>query len=118
MGFRFRKLFLRASTFNEHWVTYGYPEELDVFYTGSLILTETPANEGRSLVTFAERDRLLSSGFCWPSTLDLQAETPYAVYRAVGEGQIVAFTDDPNYRAMYPALQRFFINAVMFGPGF
>ncbi len=29
----------------------------------------------------------------------------------------MAFADDPNYRAMYPALQRLFINAVLFGPG-
>lgn len=110
--------FLRASTFGEHWVTYGYPEELDIFYTGNLILTPTPANEGRTLVKFAKQEELLSSGFCWPSTLELQAESPYAVYRSLGRGHIVAFTDDPNYRAMYPALQRFFINAVMFGPGF
>ena len=30
---------------------------------------------------------------------------------------VVAFTDDPNFRAMYPGLQRLFINAALFGPG-
>jgi transketolase N-terminal domain/subunit len=30
---------------------------------------------------------------------------------------LIAFTDDPNYRGMYPSLQRLFINAAMFGAG-
>ena len=44
-------------------------------------------------------------------------ETPYLLYEPLGTGHIVAFTDDPNYRAMYPATQRLFLNAVLFGPG-
>ena len=32
-------------------------------------------------------------------------------------GYIFAFTDDPNYRAMYPGVQRLFINAVLLGLG-
>ena len=50
-------------------------------------------------------------------TLELMAHTPYVVYQSSGDGHVIAFTDDPNYRAMYPALQRLFFNAVMFGPG-
>jgi hypothetical protein len=38
-------------------------------------------------------------------------------YQAKGSGHIIAFADDPNYRAMYPALQRLFVNSVLFGPG-
>lgn len=109
--------FFRASVFDRHWVTFGYRPALDVFYTGSLILSPTGETEGRSLVTFAREDQLLASGFCWPTSQKLLAETPYAVYRSIGDGHVVAFTDDPNFRAMYPALQRLFINAVMFGAG-
>jgi hypothetical protein len=110
-------VFLRASVFTEHWVTYGYGESLDVFYTGSLILKPLLPTAGRNLVTFADQDKLLTSGFCWPKTLELLAQTPYATYQSLGSGHIIAFTDDPNYRAMYPGLQRLFINAVLFGPG-
>ncbi len=109
--------FFRASVFDRHWVTFGYRPGLEVFYTGSLILSPTGETEGRSLVTFAKEDKLLASGFCWPTSQKLLAETPYAVYRSIGDGHVVAFTDDPNFRAMYPALQRLFINAVMFGAG-
>lgn len=110
-------VFLRASVFREHWATYGYGDDLDVFYTGNLILKPLSPTTGRNLVTFAPRDKLLSSGFCWPKTLELLAETPYVTYQSVGSGHVIAFTDDPNYRAMYPGVQRLFINAVLFGPG-
>lgn len=107
--------FFHASVFQKHWVTYGYRPELDVFYSGSLILSPTGETEGRSLVTFAAEDKLLTSGFCWPASQKLLAGTPYAVYRSMGEGHLIAFTDDPNFRAMYPALQRLFMNAALFG---
>ena len=108
--------FFRADVFQKHWVTFGSRRNFDAFYSGRLILSPTGETAGRSLVTFEQRDRLLTSGFCWPASLDLLAETPYVVYRRMGRGNIVAFTDDPNFRAMYPSLQRLFMNAVMFGP--
>ena len=109
--------FLSAGVFPEHWITFGTPERLDVFLEGNLILSPPPAAKGRSLVTFARKDALLSSGFCWPETLSLVAESSYLVYQPLGKGHVVAFTDDPNFRAMFPALKRLFINAVMFSPG-
>jgi hypothetical protein len=107
--------FFHADVFQKHWVTYNYRPHLDVFYTGRVILGPTSETAGRSLVTFGKREGLLSSGFCWPESMDLLAETPYVVYRSSGSGHIVAFVDDPNFRAMYPSLQRLFINAAMFG---
>lgn len=107
--------FLRANVFQQHWVTFGFEPQLDVFYTGRIVLSPTKETAGRSLVTFAKRDEILTSGFCWPKSLELLAETPYVVYRGEGQGHIIAFTDDPNFRAMYPSLQRLFINAAMFG---
>ena len=107
--------FFRANVFRKHWVTYGCEDQMDVFYSGSTILAPTTETGGRSLVTFAKKEKLLTSGFCWPTNLELMSETPFVFSRPVGRGNIVAFVDDPNFRAMYPALQRLFINAAMFG---
>lgn len=109
--------FFRAQVFQKHWVTFGYRPSTDVFYAGRLILAPTRETEGRSLVRFADQADLLTSGFCWPANLELLARTPYVVYRSMGRGHVIAFTDDPNFRAMYPSLQRLFINAAMFGAG-
>jgi hypothetical protein len=110
--------FLRSTVFREHWLTFGVPRHLDVFYRGNLILTPPEAAKGRSLVTFAAQHDLLTSGFCWPETLGVIAETPYLIHQPSGSGHVVAFTDDPNFRAMYPATQRLFVNAVLFGPSY
>jgi hypothetical protein len=109
--------FLKAGVFPEHWISFGTPERLDVFFEGNVILSPPPAGKGRSVVTFARKDAVLSSGFCWPETIALVAETPYLVYQPLGKGHVVGFADDPNFRAMFPALRRLFINAVMFSPG-
>ena len=67
-------------------------------------------------VRFAAGDDLLTSGFCWPETQQLIAGKTYLAYFSQGRGHVVAFAGDPNYRAMFPGLQRLFINACLFGP--
>jgi hypothetical protein len=108
--------FLRATVYQDHWVNFGLPEEVDLLMASSLVLTPLKANEGRNLVTFQAQEEPVS-GFCWPETLKLLGRTPYVVYQSVGEGHIVGFTDDPNYRAQSPVSSRLFQNAVFFGPG-
>jgi hypothetical protein len=110
-------VFLRAGVFDEHWITFGCSQTLDVFFNGDTIFTPPAPGKGRSLITFQDQDRVLVSGFCWPKTVELLAGSPYVIHQPLGEGHIIAFADDPNFRAMYPALQRLFLNAVMFGPG-
>jgi len=41
---------------------------------------------------------------------------PFLMHRALGKGHIVAFADDPTYRAFSPPLQKMFFNAVFYGP--
>ena len=108
--------FLRASVYDDHFVTFGSPGEIFPLTTTDLILTPLKPTDGRNLVSFAARD-LLVSGFCWPGTLDLMAGKPLVLYQFMGRGHVIAFADDPNFRAMTPTSQRFFLNAVFFGPG-
>jgi hypothetical protein len=108
--------FLRASVYDDHFITFGSPGEVYPLVTTGLILTPLKPTDGRNLVNFAARD-LLVSGFCWPQTLEMMSGKPLVLYQSSGRGHIVAFADDPNYRAMTPASQRFFLNAVFFGPG-
>ena len=108
--------FLRATVYDDHFVTFGSPAEVFPLINTDLILAPLKPTDGRNLVNFAARD-LLVSGFCWPQTLELMAGKPLVVYQSLGKGHVVAFADDPNYRAMTPTSQRFFLNAVFFGPG-
>jgi len=76
-----------------------------------------PALAGKNLVTFADAKGLVVSGYCWPETLALLPGRASVLYQSSGRGHLVAFADDPNYRAFSPPLQRFFFNAVFFGSG-
>jgi hypothetical protein len=109
--------YLRANVFSKHWLTFGCPEKLEVLFNGNLMFEPLDPTKGRSLVEFVDGKGLLTSGFCWPETLELAGGKTYLSYQSSGEGHIIAFADDPNYRAMYPNLQRLFINAAIFGPG-
>ena len=108
--------FLRATVYDDHFITFGSPAEVFPLINTDLILAPLKPTDGRNLVNFAARD-LLVSGFCWPQTLELLAGKPLVLYQSLGKGHVVAFADDPNYRAMTPTSQRFFLNAVFFGPG-
>jgi hypothetical protein len=108
--------FLRASVYDDHFVTFGSPAEVFPLINTDLILTPLKPTDGRNLVNFAPRD-LIVSGFCWPQTLELMAGKPLVVYQSLGKGHVVGFADDPNYRAMTPTSERFFLNTVFFGPG-
>jgi hypothetical protein len=108
--------FLRAAVYDDHFVTFGVPSEIMPMITTNLILAPLKPTDGRNLVSFASAD-LLASGFCWPQTLELMAGKPFVLYQSLGKGHIIAFADDPNYRAMTPTAQRLFLNAVFLGPG-
>lgn len=110
-------VFLQADTFAQHWLTFACSKTFGVFFRSNVIFAPLNPEKGRNVVTFAARDDLVLSGFCWPETEKLLPDTPYLMYRELGKGHVVGFADDPNYRAMFPSLQRLFINAVMFGPG-
>ncbi|WP_165245624.1 M14 family metallopeptidase [Paludisphaera soli] len=108
--------FFRADVYDDHFVTFGSPAEVYPLMNTDVVLTPLKPADGRNLVNLAARD-LLVSGFCWPQTLELMAGKPLVVYQSLGKGHVIGFADDPNYRAMTPTTQRFFLNAVFFGPG-
>jgi hypothetical protein len=109
--------FLHASVYDDHWITFGMNRTTDVLVNTNLVLSPLKPMDGRNLVTFAASDNLLRSGFCWPETLKQMAGKPFVLYQSLGDGHVVGFVDDPNFRAMCPEVQRLFLNAVLLGPG-
>ncbi|MBL8793410.1 MAG: hypothetical protein JNM56_05880, partial [Planctomycetia bacterium] len=105
--------FLKARVDDDHFVTWGLSKDTVLPYNGNRLFVPLKEHEGRNLVTFADKDALVS-GYCWPETLQLMSGKPYVMYRSLGRGHVVAFADDPTYRAFSPQLQRLFFNAVFF----
>ena len=46
----------------------------------------------------------------------VDAQRAYLVHQSHGRGQVVAFAEDPNYRAFCDGLNLLFMNGVFFGP--
>jgi hypothetical protein len=106
--------FLKASVDVDHFVTWGISKETVLPYNGNRLFAPLKEHEGKNLVTFTDAKDALVSGYCWPETLQLLPGRPYVMYQSMGRGHVIAFADDPTYRAFSPQLQRLFFNSVFF----
>ena len=108
--------FLRASVYDDHFVTFGSPADVFPLINTDLILTPLKPTDGRNLVNFASRD-LFVSGFCWPQTLELMAGKPLVAVPESGQRTCRRLRRRPQLSRDDTDIQRFFLNAVFFGPG-
>jgi hypothetical protein len=53
----------------------------------------------------------------WPEAADRLANTEYVTRESIGNGRLILFASDPNFRAASPGTARVFCNAVVPGPG-
>lgn len=109
-------VFLRVNVDTDHFTTWGLDKESVLYFSGNRLFAPLKRTAGKNLVTLADRKDLLVSGYCWPQTLALLPGKAAVMYQSLGRGHILAFADDPNYRAFSPHLQRLFFNATFFGP--
>jgi hypothetical protein len=109
-------VFLRATIDDDHFLTWGMSKEAAIYYHGNRIFAPLKSPVGKNLVTIVDRTDALASGYCWPETLQMLKGKPFLMHQSLGKGHIVAFADDPTYRAFSPPLQKIFFNAVFYGP--
>ena len=75
-------------------------------------------DRGRNVGVFAAPETLLQSGFAWDEKLDQLARKPFVVHQPHGDGHVVAFAEDPNFRGFSEGTDLLWINAVLLGPAF
>lgn len=108
---------LRAVPNSESFLSFGYEEPFPVTVWSNLAFETDPAVAVGARLA-GDPDTLLGSGFAFPDSLARLAGTPYVVTERVGEGRVVLFLDDPNFRLFWDGLARLFLNAVLFAPSF
>ena len=102
-----------------HWLTAGVPDGFRALVNSERLMLPpkgrvSPAQ--RPGVRYASDEAFAWSGHLWEES---QARLPGALYayeERVGRGRIIAFAEDPNFRAYYRAGNRLFLNAVLAGP--
>lgn len=99
----------------DHWLTFGCPHEMPLFAAGSTVLLSKPPVA--TPVRFAESKELRLSGLLWPEANVRLAGSAYATVESVGDGQVILFAQDPNFRGAWRGTQRMLLNAILLGPG-
>jgi hypothetical protein len=110
----------QATLDRDYWLRAGYDaDELPILVDSDRIYLppDGPPNSGRRVVArFAEQNPL-ASGHAWEESLQ-RLPGAVAVYeQRVGRGRVIAFAEEPNFRAYTRGLNRMFLNAVVLGPG-
>lgn len=108
---------LRVMLEPTHWLSAGYEDGQTVVMVESRnIYTPLTLDKGVNVGVYATEDKLIASGFTWESSRRQLANKAYLLYQPLGRGHVVAFAEDPNYRAFMDGLNLLFLNAVLFGP--
>ena len=108
---------LRAVFDTTHWLTAGTDGEVGVLVEGSRVFRPLTLDAGTNVGRYGDMDGLVLSGVVWEETLPQLASKAVLMHQPWGRGQIVAFAEDPNYRAYTEATSLMFMNAVLLGPG-
>ena len=75
-------------------------------------------DKGRNVGLYAAKDRLVAGGLVWDEARESLAQKAFLIEEPVGRGHLVAFAEDPNFRAFTEATELLFVNAVLLGPAY
>ncbi len=109
---------LRAQLDPEHWLAFGYGDRVNLIAQSRNIYEPVQIDDGINVATYLSGDALKVSGVAWDDELELIAGTPFLMHQPHGRGHVVAFAEDPNFRAYFDGLNLLFLNGVFLGPGY
>lgn len=116
----------------EAWLAAGYEEapaphrvrrrpQLPVLVDSARLLTPPggPPDTGRRVVAHyatPEEGELVLSGQVWEESVERLPGKVFLYEERLDRGRVVAFVEDPCYRAIFRGAERLFLNAVVLGP--
>ena len=109
---------LRVIMDQEHWLSSGQDAELPALVEGNRVFTPIKLDHGRNVGVYAAKDSLVASGLVWEEARDQLAQKAFLIHQPIGQGHLIAFSEDPNYRAFTEATTLLFMNAVLLGPAY
>ncbi len=85
---------------------------------GARVFAPLKLNSGRNVGIYGKKETLIAAGLIWPENQDLLVQKAFLMHQPFGQGHVVGFAEDPNYRAFSEATMLLFMNAVLLGPGY
>ena len=83
---------------------------------GRTVYTPLKLDKGINAAYFLGADKLLVSGYMWEENRKQLAYKPLVMIERQGQGNVIGFTFDPNFRAYLDGMNVLFLNAVFRGP--
>jgi hypothetical protein len=111
---------VRADLDASYWLRAGYVGSDLPMLVGSTRLylpPDGPPNSSRRTVARAARENPVMSGHAWEESKTRLPGAVLVYEQRVGAGRVIAFAEDPNFRAFHRGMNRMFLNAVVLGPG-
>ena len=102
----------------EHWLAAGTDGEIQAIVDGRRVFSPLKLDKGRNVGVYASKEEVVASGFVWDEARELLAQKAFLMHQPLGEGHVVAFAEDPNYRGYAEATELLFMNAVLLGPAY
>lgn len=109
---------LRVTLDPEHWLSAGTDGEVQAIVEGQRVFRPITLDKGRNVGVYQVKEKLVAGGLAWPEAQALLAQKAFLLHQPMGRGHVIAFAEDPNYRAFTEGTQLLFINAVLLGPAF
>ena len=94
----------------------GVAPSLNVLVEGNAIYTPLTLDKGVNAARFASADRLVAAGHLWKENRLQLAYKPLVMVQPEGQGQVIAFTQDPTARGYMRGLDAIFLNAIFRAP--
>jgi hypothetical protein len=89
-----------------------------VIVEGRRVFRPLKLDEGRNVGVYAPSAEVVASGFVRDEARELVAQKAFLMHQPLGQGHVVAFAEDPNYRGYAEATELLFMNAVLLGPAY
>lgn len=108
---------VRVRLDDRHWLSAGYNSTTTALVDSSRIFTLLKLDQGTNVGIYAPEGRMLVSGFMWEDAQQQLPNKAFVMHAPAGQGSVIAFAEDPNYRAFLESMSLLFLNAVLLGPG-
>lgn len=109
---------LNVTLDTNHWLSAGNDGQTQVMIEGNRVFAPIKLNSGRNVGVYGTKDKLIASGLIWPDAQDILVQKAFLMHQPFGQGHVIAFAEEPNYRAFTEGTMLLFMNAVLLGPGY
>jgi len=98
------------------YLTFGVPRAPMVLNEGTAAYQ--PVSHKVDNILTIDAKSPLASGVAWPESIDRLKGSPYLISEPYGDGQVITFADEPNFRLFWRGTLPLFLNAVLYSPSF